>query len=292
MIQLIKLDKIFDELLIKGNWMEFKEKQYDGNYEVSEVEFYNENQIINGLLYFPPSHYQKPYSLIIYFHGFPQLSSLGEIAKNYHFLLDMGYAFLVMSFRGYNFTPGEISISSQTSDGLKILKLTRLMVKKGIFKKNDINILANDFGAYIALFLASRVKFLNKMLLLNSIINLEKHVNHIDFSKSLHYINRFLPGYVKGIQDVDKFIEMTKNELEQKHYKIKDIIKGVSIEKIRIISGSDDRITPIYEVNEFVRNPLKHVEHVIIKKMAHEPYKEEEYNEIEEMIKTFFYVLG
>ena len=34
--------------------MEFKEKQYDGNYEVSEVEFYNENQVFNGLLYFPP----------------------------------------------------------------------------------------------------------------------------------------------------------------------------------------------------------------------------------------------
>ncbi|MBY9015412.1 MAG: alpha/beta hydrolase [Candidatus Lokiarchaeota archaeon] len=268
--------------------MEFKEKQYDGNYEVSEVEFYNENQLFNGLLYFPPDHYQKPYSLIIYFHGFPQLSSLGDIVKNYYFLLDMGYSFLVMSFRGYNFTPGKISISSQTSDALKVLEFTHLMVKKGIFKKNNINILAHDFGAYIALILASRVKFLNKMLLLSPIINLEKHVNHIDFSKSLYYINRFLPGYVKGIQDVDNFIEMTKNELKQKKYQIKEIIKGVNVDKIRIISGSDDRITPIYEINEYIRNPLKNVEHVIISRMAHEPYKEEEFNEIEEMIKNFF----
>ena len=270
--------------------MEFKEKQYDGNYEVSEVEFYNENQIFKGLLYFPPNHYQEPYPLIIYFHGFPQLSSLGEIVKNYYFLLERGYAFLVMSFRGFNLTPGEISISSQTSDGLKVLEFTELMVKKRKFKENNINILAHDFGAYVALFLASRVKFLNKMLLLSPIINLEKHVSHIDFSKSLHYINRFLPGYVEGIQDVDNFIEMTKNELKQKKYQIKDIIKGVSIHKIRIISGNDDHITPIYEINKFVLNPLKNVEHMIISRMAHEPYKEEEFNEIKEMIKNFFFM--
>jgi len=268
--------------------MKFKEKQYDGKYEVSEVEFHNGNQIFNGLLYFPPDQYQKPYSLIIYFHGFPQLSSLGEIVKKYYFLLDKGYSFLVMNFRGYHFTPGEISISSQTSDGLKVLEFAHLMVKKGIFKNNNINILAHDFGAYIALILASRVKTIGKILLLSPIINLEKHINHIDFSKSLHYINRFLPGYVKGIQDVDNFIEMTKNELKQKKYQIKEIIKGVNVGKIRIISGSDDRITPMDEINEFVRNPLKNVEHVIISRMAHEPYKEEEFNEIKEMIKNFF----
>ena len=272
--------------------MEFKEKQYDGNYEVFEVEFYNENQIFKGLLYFPPDHYQEPYSLIIYFHGFPQLFSLGEIVKNYHFLLEMGYAFLVISFRGYNFNPGEISISSQTSDALKVLEFVNLMINKKKFKKNNINILAHDFGAYFALFVTSKVKFLNRMLLLSPIINLEKQVNHIDFSKSLHYINRFLPGYVKGIQDVDNFIEMTKNELKQKEYQIKDIIKGVSIHKIRIISGSDDRITPIDEINKFLLRSLKNVEHVIISRMAHDPYKEEEFNEIKEMIKDFFYVIG
>ncbi len=43
LIQLTKLDKIFVKLLLKGNLIEFKEKQYEGNYEVSEVNFYNEN---------------------------------------------------------------------------------------------------------------------------------------------------------------------------------------------------------------------------------------------------------
>ena len=51
--------------------MEFKKKQYDVNYEVSEVEFYNENQIFKGLLYFPLERYQEPYPIIICFHGFP-----------------------------------------------------------------------------------------------------------------------------------------------------------------------------------------------------------------------------
>ena len=42
------------------------------------------------------------------------------------------------------------------------------------------------------------------------------------------------------------------------------------------------------EINEFVRNPLKNVEHMIISRMAHEPYKEKEFNEIKEMIKNLF----
>ena len=46
--------------------MEFKEKQYDGLYEVSELEFHIKNQFFKGLLYFPPESFQKPYSLIIY----------------------------------------------------------------------------------------------------------------------------------------------------------------------------------------------------------------------------------
>ena len=66
----------------------------------------------------------------------------------------------------------------------------------------------------------------------------------------------------------------------------------MSIHKIRIISGSDDRITPIDEINKFLLRSLKNVEHVIISRMAHDPYKEEEFNEIKEMIKDFFYVIG
>ena len=90
--------------------MEFKEKQYDGLYEVSEVEFHNKNQIFKSILYFPPESVQKPYPLIIFFHGFPELKPLQEIVSQYQFLLDLGYAFLIFNFRGFNFTQGEVSI--------------------------------------------------------------------------------------------------------------------------------------------------------------------------------------
>ena len=90
--------------------MEFKEKQYDGPYEVSGIDIYNDGELFKGVLYYPPESYKKPYPLIIYFHGFPQLFSLQEIVKTYSFLLNMGLAFIVFDFRGYRFSEGKISI--------------------------------------------------------------------------------------------------------------------------------------------------------------------------------------
>jgi hypothetical protein len=40
--------------------MEFKEKQYDGLYEVSELEFHIQNQFFKAILFFPPEFVQKP----------------------------------------------------------------------------------------------------------------------------------------------------------------------------------------------------------------------------------------
>lgn len=80
--------------------MEFKNKQFDGPYEVSSLEITNDGQLLRGLLYFPSEIFKKPYSVIIYFHGFPQLFSLTEIIKNYKHLLDLGYALIVFDFRG------------------------------------------------------------------------------------------------------------------------------------------------------------------------------------------------
>jgi len=224
--------------------MEFEEKQYDGLYEVSEVEFHNQNQIFRGILYFPPEPFQKPYSLIFFFHGFPQLNPLKEIVKQYQFLLDLGYAFLVFNFRGYNFNQGKVSIASQVSDSMKVLEFVYLMSKNNVFKINNINIIAHDFGAYIALILSSKVKLINRLLLLCPVIDLERHLNHIDFSKSLYYINRFLPGYVKGIEDVAGFIEMTKKELKNKEFQIKEVLSSLNFKKLRIIIGDLDKILP------------------------------------------------
>ena len=133
--------------------MEFKNKEFDGPYEVSEIQISNNGQIFRGLLYFPSEKFKKPYSVVIYFHGFPQIFSLTEIVKTYKFLLDLGYAFVVFNFRGFRFSEGQVSINSQVSDSLKIIEFVEIMIKNNIFNINDINILGHDFGAYIALIL-------------------------------------------------------------------------------------------------------------------------------------------
>ena len=271
------------------NLMNFKEKQYDGLYEVSEVEFHIKNQIFNGLLYFPPESFQKPYSLIIYFHGFPQLHPLKEVVKSYQFLLDMGYAFLVFNFRGYNFIQGRVSISSQVSDSIKVVEFVQLMSRNNIFNINNVNIFAHGFGAYIALILGSKIKIINRLLLLTPIIDLERHINHIDFAKSLQYINRFLPGYIKAIEDVAGFIKMTRNELKNPEYQIIKVLKKLNYKKLRVIVGDKDKITPIDEIKDIVQKNVDNLEYVIIKNMSHDSFQEDYGVKIIEEIKNFFF---
>jgi len=268
--------------------VEFKEKQYDGIYEVSEIEIHNQNQIFNGMLYFPPATFHQPYPLIIYFHGFPQLFALKEIVKDYQYLLDMGYSFLVFNFRGYRTSQGEVSITSQVSDSIKIIEFVRKMAERNVFNLNNVNLLAHDFGAYIALILSSKIKVINRMLLISPIINLEKHAYHMDFLKSLLYINQFLPGNVKGIENVDEFIKKTKNELKIKRYQIKEVLKQLTCKSIRIIIGDSDKITPVNEINKIVHNSIINLDLVIIDNMDHDIIQEEAVEQIHEEIKNFF----
>lgn len=240
------------------------------------------------MLYFPPATFHKPYPLIIYFHGFPQLFALKEIVKDYQYLLDIGYSFLVFSFRGYRSSQGELSITSQVSDSIKIIEFVRKMAERNVFNLNNVNLLAHDFGAYIALILSSKIKVLNRMLLISPIINLEKHAYHIDFSKSLRYINRFLPGNVKGIENVDEFIKNTKNELKNKSYQIKEVLKQLNCKTLRIIIGDSDKITPVNEITEIVQNSINILDLVIIENMDHDIIQEEAVEQIHEEIKNFF----
>jgi len=280
-----KLDKFF---YYGEKILEFKEKQYDGIYEVSEVEIHNQNQIFKGMLYFPPRTFHKPYPLIIYFHGFPQLFALKEIVNDHQYLLDMGYSFLAFNFRGYRFSQGEVSITSQVSDSIKVIEFVRKMAERNIFNLNSINLLAHDFGGYIALILSSKIKDLNRMLLISPIINLEKHAYHIDFSKSLGYINQFLPGNVSGIENVDDFIKKTKNELKNKSYQIKKVLKHLNCKTLRIIIGDLDKITPVNEITEIFQNSIINLDLVIIDNMDHEIIQEEEVEKIHKEIKNFF----
>ncbi len=268
--------------------MDFISKQFDGPYEVAEIRIKNENQLFRGLVYFPPITYKKPYPVVIYFHGFPQIFTFNEIVKNYNYLLDMGYAFIAFNFRGYQYTEGTVSISNQTSDGVMILKFVEGLANNSILDGNNINIIAHDFGAYISLILASKTNNINRLLLITPILNLKKHVNGEEFLKVLYYINRFLPGNVRGIENVSSFIDMTKTELEQEEFQIEKIILKLQCKRLKIISGGIDKITPPSEISAILGNSSISPETVSIECMDHECIDEDDLGKITAEIKRFF----
>ena len=269
--------------------MEFKEKQFDGPYEVAQVEINNKGETYKGLLYLPPESFKKPYPLVIYFHGFPQLFPLQEIVKSYNYILNMGIAFMIFNFRGYRYSDGQVSIKGQFSDAIKIIKFTEKLADNGMFDLKNINIIAHDFGAYIALILCSKNKLINKLLLISPILNIERHVYSEDFKKALNYINRFLPGNINiGIDNVENFIKKTKDELTKKDFKIGTIIKRLKNKKLIIIIGEIDKITPISEVKNIIRNSNIIPEIVIIKGMDHECIEDEDLEVVKIKIEDIF----
>ena len=267
--------------------LDFKNKVYDGPYEVAEIEIQNEREKFRGILYFPPKEYKKPHPLIIYFHGFPQLLALTEIVKDYKYILDSGFAFLIFNFRGYRYSEGKISIKNSVSDALKIIEYIKKMSENQIFDLNNIKIIAHDFGAFIGLILCSRVKIVNKLILISPIIDLSRHVHDKEFLKVLEYINHFLPGNIKGIEDINKFITMTKKELSKKQFQTKIILKKLKNKELKVISGEIDKITPSSEIMNNFDNIKIPTDISIIKDMDHECIEEKDIKEIENEIKDF-----
>ena len=265
--------------------LEFENKQFDGPYEVSEIEI---DQILRGILYFPPQSFRKPYPLIIYFHGFPQVFPLIEFIKRYKYMLDIGYSLLVFNFRGYGYSKGKISISSQVLDGQKIIEFVNAMVKNEIFDINHINIIAHDFGAYIALLLCSKVRVVNKLLLISPILELKKRVNGEDFKKALQYINRFLPRTIHGIENIEEFIRMTKKELSKEEFQIEKCIPKLKNKQLKIIIGEIDKVSPIVEVKKILKGANITPEIFIVDEMDHEYIEDEDFKKINEEVLKFF----
>ncbi|TFG06645.1 MAG: alpha/beta fold hydrolase, partial [Promethearchaeota archaeon] len=268
--------------------MEFKEPQFDGPYEVVEMDIEINEEIMKGLIYFPPERFKKPYPLVLYFHGFPQLFPLQEIVKNFEFLLKRGYSFLIFNFRGYRFSDGNVSIKGQISDALQVIEFVNKMSKKKIFDLNNINIIAHDFGAYIALLICSQVNEIKNLLLLSPILDLKKHVYNPEFEKALNYINKFLPGNVRGIENTIRFIMEVKNELSERNLQINHFIGNLKNKKLKVIIGDKDKITPILEVQETFADSNIIPEISVINNMDHECMEEEECNEIQKEIDSFF----
>lgn len=268
--------------------MEFKKKQFDGPYEVASLDIYVEDELFKGLLYYPPISFQKPYPVIIYFHGFPQLFPLQEIVRSYHYLLDIGYAFITFNFRGYRYSEGEVSIKSQVADAYKIIDFINSMAKNDIFNLTNVNIIGHDFGAYIALILCSQINCITKLLLITPIIDVKKHIYDDNFPQVLNYINRFLPGNVKGISNINEFINLIKMELSQKKYQIRYFINHLTIKKLKIVIGNVDKITPISAVEEVMHNSNIDYELALIENMDHDIIYEEDLLKIKKEIRKFF----
>ena len=275
--------------IIKLVWkLEFKDKQFDGPYEVAGIDIKNEGDKFKGVVYFPPTSFSKPYPLFIYLHGFPQIFTLQEIVKSHSFLLDEGYAFIAFNFRGYRYSQGNVSIQSQVSDLFKILEFVKKMATHNIFDLNNINLLAHDFGAYIGLIVCSKEDLINNLIIISPILDLKRHIHSPEFSKVLVYINRFLPGNVRGVENVGEFIKMTQKELENSQYKIEEFISHLKAEKIKIIVGKDDKITPLSEVESIFSQANIHPDIVKIDCMDHEcilDTGEDEIDKIKEEVK-------
>lgn len=280
---------MFEGFLTLSDKRGFK-PQYDGPYEVSAVELQNDGEVFKGMVYFPPETYSKPYPVILYFHGFPQLFTLPEIVKKYKYLLDNGFAFVVVNFRGYRYSEGAVSLSSQVSDGLKLVEFAEKMGKKNIFDLDKINILAHDLGTYISLIVCTKTSTVNKLLLLNPIIDLKKHVYDEAFLNTLHYVNRYLPGSVRGIENPEEFIEMTKSELSRDDFKVKTALTKLKVNKLKIIIGEEDKVTQLSELDVFDQIDTSHwqIDLCVIEDMDHEPIDDDKIQKIAKEVQIFF----
>lgn len=269
--------------------MEFKEKEFDGPYEVCGIEIYCEDEKFKGGLYYPPETFSKPYPVIIYFHGFPELCTLQENVKQHSFLLDKGYAFITFNFRGHRPSQGTLSINSQVNDTLKVMDFIEKLHHHQILDRENVNLVAHDFGAYIALILCSILKNINRVLLLSPIINPKRHVESENFPKVLQYLNRFLPGVVKGVEDPQKFIERAKKELNQKSFQIENVVSNLHCSLLKILVGVHDDIANVSEIEAIFKS--SNIKPLIetVEDMEHECIDYEEFMELKEKVLEFFF---
>ncbi|MBD3197848.1 MAG: alpha/beta fold hydrolase [Candidatus Lokiarchaeota archaeon] len=268
--------------------MEFDNKQYDGIYEVTEVEIHNDGEIVRGIMYFPPQKYNKPYPLILFFHGFPQILTFKEIIRNFQILLDEGFAVILPNFRGYRLSEGEISLKSQVSDGLKLIEFSIQLAQNDIINGNDINILGYDLGGYISIIVSSLTDSINKILLISPILDLKTKVNTLEFRNSLNYLNRFLPGSVRGIKNVDKFISKTNTELKNEKFQIEKAFSNIKCKKMKIIIGKNDKITSPMFLETLFSNYRDKIDVNIIEGMDHDIIDHESFKQISDKVRRFF----
>ena len=158
----------------------------------------------------------------------------------------------------------------------------------GILDSSSINVIGEDFGAYISLLLIANVNLINKLLLVSPIINPHRHVHGDNFIKVIQYITHFLPGNIRGIENLEEFVDQAKNETEIAAYQVDKIVEQMNFQSIKIIMGSDDKLNPISEIKSILKPILKKIEISVIDGMDHEPVSEQELIHVQALIKNYF----
>ena len=125
-------------------------------------------------------------------------------------------------------------------------------------------------------------------MLLSPILDLQRHIESEEFIKALSYINRFLPGSVKGIDNIPDFIKMTKKELSKKDHKIEKVIQRLKNKELKVITGGTDKITPVVEVERVFKKCNISPQIIIIDSMEHESIDEEVMEKVETELKNYF----
>lgn len=140
----------FPEKLSPGFQFPFKEKFEELNFKTEE------NIIVNSILF----HADASQGLILYFHGNAgSLNTWGEVAKDF---LPFNYDILMVDFRGYGKSTGEISTESQLHWDAQFIY--NEMKKK--YDENKIIIYGRSLGSGVAAKLAA--SYLPKSLILET----------------------------------------------------------------------------------------------------------------------------
>ncbi|MHA1677609.1 MAG: hypothetical protein ACTSW3_02380, partial [Promethearchaeota archaeon] len=106
--------------------------------------------------------------------------------------------------------------------------------------------------------------------------------------ETLQYINKFLPGNVSGIENVEEFIKKTKEELKKDDFNLNDILGKVKCNHVKIIWGEKDKLTSFEEIEFVLKNINANKSLTKIKSMDHYLIDDAEINEVKVEIIKFF----
>ncbi|MEJ2248957.1 MAG: hypothetical protein P8Y97_04765 [Candidatus Lokiarchaeota archaeon] len=150
------------------------------------------------------------------------------------------------------------------------------MSDEKIFNLSNVNLIAEDFGAFTAINVCARKSLIKKLILVSPLLNIKKFIYKEEFRRTLEYINRFLPKNIAGIENIDEFIELTKSELEIGNYNPGKSIQNLKVRDLLVIIGQIDKFVSHSEIKNIFKNSNVVPDIEIIPNMDQIPFNEDE----------------